>query len=521
MSLNANNYLAYIDALNEVGIALSAEKNFNVLLEKILMSAMRLTNADAGTLYLVAESRQQLEFMLFSNKTLHINLEHLAAKDSIFKYLPLYDAEGQANLKNIASHCYFLNKTINIADAYHADSFDFSGTKAADKKSGYHSKSFLVVPLRNHENKIIGILQLINAIDEATGKIIAFNEASTHLTESLASQAAITLTQQELINAQKKLFEAFIQLIAKAIDEKSVYTSRHCSRVPVITMLLADALLKTKTGPYKNFQLTTEELEELRIAAWLHDCGKVSTPEYVMDKATKLAALTDRIEVIELRFEILRRDAKIAMLEGRLTEAQYQKIIQELLEAEEFLHVMNIGGEFLAKADQEKIQMLAKKYSYNCLAGNPKPLLDAGDIENLSIARGTLTERERDIINNHVSVTLKMLQSLPYPDYLKNVPEIAGSHHERLNGQGYPRGLTADTMSVQARIVAIADIFEALTAADRPYKKAKKLSETLAIMQKMQEDGHIDSDLFNIFVQEKIYLRYAKGYLANEQLDIT
>ncbi|CAN5458884.1 HD family phosphohydrolase [soil metagenome] len=528
MSLNSTNYIEYIDALTDIGIALSAEKNQDMLLEKILVNAMRLTNADAGTLYLLTESQQELKFLIFSNNALNIQLRKLAYEDAIFQFIPLYEQDQKPNLKNIACCCFFLNKTINIADAYHAKNFDFSGTKAADKKLGYYSKSFLVIPLRNHENKIIGVLQLINAIDETTSKIITFNAENTHLAEALASQAAITLTQQQLISAQKKLFESFIQLIAKAIDEKSAYTSKHCTRVPIITMMLADAVQNTKEGPYKDFQLTSEQLEELRIAAWLHDCGKVTTPEYVMDKATKLAALNDRIEVIDLRFEILRRDLKISILENKLKQYSketlldddYQKSMDILLAEQNFLRWVNIGSEYLSNTDQKKIKEMAKKYHFSNVDGIQQFLLDKHEINNLSISKGTLNKQEREIIKNHVRVTLKMLESLPYPEYLKHIPEIAGSHHERVDGQGYPRGLTRDNMLIQARMVAIADIFEALTAADRPYKKAKTLSETLEIMAKMQKDQHIDSDLYDIFIREKIPWKYAKQYLKKSQIDV-
>lgn len=399
--------------------------------------------------------------------------------------------------------------------------------RATDKKLNYYSQSFLTIPLRNHEKKTIGVLQLINALDEKTGKIIAFSEEKISLAESLASQAAITLTQQELIQAQKNLFEAMIQLIARTIDEKSKYTSKHCSRVPIITLMLAEAAEQADNGYYKDFHLTHEEFEELRISAWLHDCGKIVTPVHIVDKATKLEEIYDRIEVIDLRLEILKRDLKIELLEKlihalpeekNILQNNYQIMAQSLDEAKHFLHTVNLGGEFLTDADKDKIKLLAKKNFI--LNGEMQTLLSEKDVKNLCISRGTLNDDDRAIINNHVSITKRMLSILPYPDYLKNVANIAGCHHERFDGKGYPNGLKGDEISIQSRMLAIADIFEALTASDRPYKPPRTLKETLTIMNDMTKAGHIDPNLFDLFMKEKIYLTYAKEYLNPEQIDV-
>ena len=528
MDIKLEDYRKYIHALNDIGIALTSEKDKEQLLGKILTSAMQLTHADAGTLYLLTEDQKALRFIFFSNNTLRINLQKVSGTDLTFKLIPLYDQSNHPNFKNITSSCVLENRTINIFDVYNNKNYDFVETRKTDMKFGYHSKSVLVVPLRNHEHKIIGVLQLINPIDSLSGEIIPFTEGNIHLTESLASQAGIVLTQQTLIAAQKNLFDAFIQLIAKAIDAKSVYTSNHCSRVPIITMMLAQAANEATEGPFKDFQMTTDQFEELRISAWLHDCGKVSTPEYVMDKATKLSDFMGRMNIIDNHFEIIKRDQKIALLEAQLNEsdqvddleAAYLTVINQLNDDQKFIHSMNQGKEFIAESDIERIQMIAMKYHFTNVDNEICPLIDEMDVKNLCIARGTLNNEERETIQNHVKVTLEMLESLPYPDHLKNVPEIAGSHHEHMDGKGYPRGLTGKEMSVQARMVAIADIFEALTAADRPYKAAKTLSETLKIMEKMKKDNHIDPDLFDLFIQNKIYLEYAKKYLKVEQIDV-
>jgi HD-GYP domain-containing protein (c-di-GMP phosphodiesterase class II) len=519
-------YSELITTLSEIGVALSAEKDPSKLLKLILSSAMELTNADGGTLYLV-EKDKELTYAIIANKTLGIMPASVAETALSLPSLPLY-INGEPNLKNVACYCYHQNKSVNIEDAYNHQGFDFSGARQSDTKLGYRSKSFLTIPLRDHENTRIGVLQLINAIDNDTHEVIPFAEERVLVAESLASQAAITLTKEKLILAQKKLFEAFLQLIAKAIDEKSQYTSNHCKRVPVLTTMIANAMNTVTDGPLKDMQLSVEQLEELNIAAWLHDCGKIVTPEHVMDKATKLAALTDRIEVINERFEIIKRDIKIAYLEKQMTadtaikqklEIECSNKIAALNQDQAYLNLANTGGEFISEDDKKKIREIGTKNTYSN-GKETKPLLSEDDIQNLSIARGTLNDAEREIIQNHVKITHAMLSSLPYPDYLKNVPAIAGSHHERMDGKGYPMGITKDKLSIQARIVAIADVFEALTSGDRPYKTAKSLKEVLGLMNEMKKAGHIDPDLYDLFINEKLYLEYAKKYLKPEQIDV-
>jgi hypothetical protein len=297
-------------------------------------------------------------------------------------------------------------------------------------------------------------------------------------------------------------------------------------------MLLAEAVHRSPSGPLRDFYLDEAGHYELEIAAWLHDCGKVTTPEYVVDKARKLETICDRIQQIDTRFEVVRRDAVIELLEGKLAaqekgetgeipalEATFHAQVVALETDRDFLRRCNSGDEFMSEADRAQVRAIAARYLWINPAGVQVPLLDADEIENLTISRGTLNDRERNIINNHSVTTIKMLESLPFPKHLRHVPEFAGGHHERMDGRGYPRGLTGAQMSVPARIIAVADVFEALTACDRPYKKAKTLSETLAIMGKMALDQHIDSELFRIFVRERVYLDYARRFLAPTQID--
>ena len=519
-----------LERLNSIGVALSAERDNNRLLEIILIGAKEITNADGGTLYTITDD-SHLKFEIMHTDTLGVDMGGTTGVKIPFPPLPLYLADGSPNLNMVAAHAVLKDKSVNIEDAYVAEGFDFSGTRKFDQSTGYRSKSFLAIPLKNHENEIIGVLQLINAMDAQTQKIIPFSASSQRLVESLASQAAIALTNHNLIEGLRNLFEAFIQLMADAIDEKSPYTGGHCQRVPELTMMLAEAIHHTETGPLKDFKMTELEQYELRIAAWLHDCGKVATPEWVMDKPTKLATIFDRIELIDQRFELLKAQTKAALLQKQLDslklnqhidaaslKAEYHTFMLKLDSDREFLRQSNFGCEFMTLEERQRVQDISN-YEYINADGKNVKFLSENEVYNLNIARGTLTQEERTIINNHIIVTIHMLESLPYPKSLRRVPEYAGGHHERMDGKGYPRGLTREQMSIPARMMGIADIFEALTSRDRPYKKAKTLSESLYILGSMKLDNHIDPDIFDFFVREKIYLRYAEKFLEPSQID--
>ena len=506
-----------LDELNAIGASLSSERNLGKLLENIVGAAMKITHADAGTLYLVDDEKQVLTFEILHNLSLDIRMGGTSGNPIPFYPIQMYH-DGQANHAMVVSHAALSGDTINIPDAYAADGFDFSGTKKFDTKTGYRSRSFLAVPMRDHEHEVIGVLQLINAMDETHSEVLQFSRDDQKLLESLTSQAAIAVRNQRLIQHLEELFEAFIKLINTAIDDKSPYTGGHCARVPVLTMMLAEAASRTETGPLKDFKLADQDRYELKMAGLLHDCGKITTPVHVVDKATKLHTLFDRIRLIDTRFEVLKRDARIAMLEGRRTRDEYDAFIAQLDDDREFLRRSNIGGEKMSDADVGRVQRIAARRWCNA-AGVEEDFLSADELENLTIRAGTLTAAEREIINHHIVVTIKMLESLPWPRHLKRVPEYAGGHHERMDGKGYPRGLTREQMSVQARLMGIADIFEALTAKDRPYKEGKTLTESLTILGKFKENGHIDPELFDVFIREKVYLDYARQFLAPEQID--
>jgi HD-GYP domain-containing protein (c-di-GMP phosphodiesterase class II) len=523
-----NPLLSRLEELNAIGIALSSERDINRLLETILLAAMRITHADAGTLYLLDADKQELTFEIMRTNSLGKALGGTTGQPIPASVFPIHlYKEGKPNHSMVVAHAALSGISVNIPDAYKAEGFDFSGTKGFDRKSGYRSTSFLAVPMRNHENEIIGVVQLINALDRSTDAIVAFSRQEQSLLESLSSQAAIALTNRRLIQQMEALFESFVTLINTAIDDKSPYTGGHCERVPVLTMMLADAVNRTAQGPLKDFVMTDKDRYELKIAGLLHDCGKITTPVHVVDKSTKLQTIFDRIHLIDTRFEVLKRDAEIAMLRARQDAApgemqrmrtELDERIRQLDEDREFLRHCNIGSEKMDTAHQQRVHRIAA-YTWRNETGEDASFLSTEELENLTIRSGTLTEAERQIINHHIDVTIKMLESLPWPKHLKNVPEYAGGHHERMDGAGYPRGLRREQMSVQARVMGIADIFEALTAKDRPYKRGKTLTESLSILGKFKENGHIDPDLFDVFVREKVYLQYAQQFLDQDQID--
>lgn len=520
------------ERLNEIGAALSHERDINRLLENILVAAKTITHADGGTLYRVTEDEASLRFEIVRNDSLKIAMGGTSGNPIPFAPLPLRKENGEENNSMVAAYAAIHQKTVNIADAYEAAGFDFSGTRKFDERTGYRSQSFLTVPMKNHENAVIGVLQLINSIDPDTGKVVPFSAADQRLAESLASQAAIALTNRQLISQLEQLFESFIQLINVAIDEKSPYTGGHCERVPVLTMMLAEAVNETKEGPLADFSMSDKDRYELKIAGLLHDCGKVTTPVHVVDKATKLQTLFDRIHLVDTRFEVLKRDAQIAMLKAKLAlrdvrdaraeerlEEDLGRHLRQLESDRAFLRQANIGSEAMTAEDQDRVRRIGTGYRWIDVEGRPANFLSDDELENLNIRAGTLTQKERETINYHIVATIKMLEQLPWPKHLKNVPEYAGGHHERMDGKGYPKGLTREQMSVQARVMGIADIFEALTARDRPYKRGKTLSESLEILGKFKLNGHIDPDLFDVFVRQKVYLKYAEQFLDPEQID--
>jgi HD-GYP domain-containing protein (c-di-GMP phosphodiesterase class II) len=519
-------HISNMRTVSGIGTAISVETDTSQLMHRVLDAAKQVVKADAGILYLVNDEGR-LELSLLSIDSIGLTSREAGA----LALLPSPSTPGPHD-NGSAAPPLVSDRTINVSDIDACTDFDFSAYRRFDEHVGYSSSSFLSVPMKNHEDEIIGVLQLINAYDGTTDNVVPFSLDAQRVAESLASQAAMALTKNRLVDAFRGLFEGLIHLLVTAVDEKSPYTGGHCRRVPILTNMLADAVCRTKTGPLQDFSFTTKERYELNIAALLHDCGKVITPAHVVDKSTKLETIYDRINLVNTRFEVLKREARIRCLLKQIeaiergdlsarTEAltNYEQEFRQIENDREFLQSCNIGGESMAEPLRERVRQIASSYRWVTPEGNNEPCLTDEEVYNLTIPKGTLTPEEREIIDYHIVATIRMLETLQYPRHLRSVPSIAGAHHERVDGRGYPNQLSRDEISIQGRILGIADVFEALTAADRPYKERKGVSEALSLLEEMKKEGHIDPDLFEVFVKEKVYLKYALECLNPEQID--
>ena len=490
-------------------------------------------NADAGTLYIMEDDKQYLRFEILQNDSMNIRMGGTRALEETLPKVPLYDQKGQPNHANVSSYTALTGNTVNIPDVYEAEGFDFTGPRKYDESTGYRSKSMLVIPLKNHENDIIGVLQLLNAQDRDTGEVVAFSPEYVDLIGSLASQAAVALTNTQLIQDLKNLFHAFIRSIATAIDAKSPYTKGHIDRVVELSMMITESINADDDGAFRDVFLNEDQTEELRIAAWMHDVGKITTPEHVVNKSTKVETIFDRIHLIETRFELIAEQIRTRFLNqkvdllsngkpdhqalGRIDVKCAEKLAQ-LQDDIAFIKACNQPGEFLEDDSIDRIRQIGTQTYF--INGSEEPYLTEDEIENLCIRKGSLNTAERDKIQDHATVTLKMLKQLPFPKKLSNVAEYASGHHEKLDGTGYPRGLSGEALSLQSRIMAVADIFEALTAKDRPYKKPMKLSQAIKILGFMEKDNHIDPEVLDIFLRNKLHLEYARVRMNPDQIDI-
>jgi HD-GYP domain-containing protein (c-di-GMP phosphodiesterase class II)/HAMP domain-containing protein len=497
---------------NAIGRALTSERTMAPILSRIVDAAATLFQADGCAVYTLGSAGCLAAALV---KVRSIGLETARDEDGL-----------GVEVSEIIGLCEA--GSINVPDVPADPRFD--ALRRFGARTGTRAQSTLVIPLRDHEGLVIGALQLIDPVD-AHGTVVPFTPETEDLALSIASQAAIAMRNSLLIAEFKNLFDSLIELLATAIDEKSPYTGNHCRRVPILASMIAEEVCRADSGPFADVVLTPQELYELDVAALLHDCGKVTTPVHVVDKATKLETIMDGIDLVDARFDVVSREIEIQDLERRLgavgdpgpsalAGADGLEERRKLLEADRaFLRECNTGGEFLSEQAKQRIREIADRYRWRVSDGTSRGVLDADQVENLAIARGTLNDRERKIVEDHIVVTMRMLEQLPFPRGLRNVPAIAGAHHERMDGKGYPLGLTRDEISLRGRILGLADVFEALTAKDRPYKRGKTLSESLEILGRMRLEGHIDPDLFDLFIEKRIYERYGRQHLDRTQLD--
>lgn len=554
-----------IDHFLKISKALSSEKDFAHLLQLILQEAISVSHAQAGTILLISEDEQHLECAMVINRITHNSLGDTPQGGTELPHHSLMD-------NDLDSHVVRSGEPIFIAhlDSYHE--LETFGITERFNLDDYQVDSLLSVPLVNQRNECIGLLQLSKA-KSTHDSSKPFAPSILPYIEALSSDAAVALDNRALLKSEEDLLDAFIQVLAGAIDAKSPYTGGHCQRVPVLAHMLSEAAMQSNEPPFADFSMSTEEQRQLHIASWLHDCGKVTTPEHVVDKATRLETIYNRIHEIRMRFEVVWRDTQISHLQARLKhqdspeklQADLAQQLDKIRDDFEFIASCNQGSTFMDEDKLQRLQEISRqtwqrqlddrlglsaeesdrmpKEPANNLPVTEQLLMDKpqnvipwpvgaqdqtldeftmrrpayaynhGEIHNLSISRGTLTNEERYKINEHVIQTLNMLHKMPFPRGLRQVPDWASNHHEQLNGKGYPRSLSAKDLSIPERIMAIADIFEALTASDRPYKTAKTLEQSLKIMQGMSDRGHICPDLFKLFVSSGVYRRYGEAYL--------
>ena len=542
--------------------SLASEQDFDSLLHGISRETMTIGAADGVLVYLVSEDEASLEPVILVDKVsgnLDVaSLPQFSRADD--------DALVQAAHRTDSSMLQLTAETVG-------------GLAALPGLFETDALTLAALPLRNRQAELVGVLCLVYRGIADVDDDGQFDNQLAFIS-ALSGFAAVSLESRQLLMMQKALLDAFIKLIAGAIDSKSPYTGGHCQRVPELTKLLAQAACDSTAEPFSDFTLNDQQWEALDIASWLHDCGKVTTPEYVVDKATKLETLYDRIHEIRMRFEVLKRDAELRYWQQRAAgedaaglDAALQDELKRLDDDFAFVAECNLGGEFMAPEKLERLQRIAgyewtrtlddrlgvsweERQRMERDAASPLPVTEKllgnkvqhlierqavdrlatdnpwgfrmdtpeykynrGELYNLEVGRGTLTEEERYKINDHIMQTIIMLEKLPYPRHLRDVPRIAGCHHETMDGTGYPKRLSREEMPLTARMMAIADIFEALTASDRPYKKAKRLSEAIRIMNFMKKDRHIDPDLFELFLRSGIYLEYGRRFLQADQLD--
>ncbi len=512
----SDHLMLQISKLSDIGRALSCEHDINALLEMICDHARKFTHADACTLYIIENN--SLHFKIVQSDSMDIRMGGRTGQSIPFPPVEMKET-------NVSAFVALKGVPVNIPDVYDTDLFDFTGPKQFDETNGYRSKSMLVIPMRNHENDIIGVLQLLNAKNPSTGDVISFSPDFEHLTESLASQAAIAITNAKLITDMENLFESFAEVMATAIDEKSPITGGHIRRVANLTLVMAQAIHDSTEDPFKDVTFSSEKFNELRVAAWMHDIGKVTTPVEIIEKSKKLETIFDRAQLVDLRMQFIIQQKE---LEGLLKEQKLnannsspQSIhnfkekqkseLEHLNEIRQFILKCNEPSEFL---DEQVILRLKEisNMTYKDIDGNLHPYLTDDELENLSIQKGSITEAERQVMKNHAQVTLDMLRKIPFTKKLKNIPNFAGAHHECLNGQGYPLGLKGEEIPFEGKLMAVTDIAEALTACDRPYKKTMPMEKVNQILREKVKENELDHDLVEFFIKEEIYNKYLNQY---------
>ena len=517
-----------LSQLNKIGVALSAERDIDKLLELILLKSREITAADAGSLYIVQRAKDAGD----ANGD-HLRFE-LAQNDSV--EIPFQKSTMPLDETSIAGHVALTGRTVNVPDAYHPPrGSPYTISRSFDEKSGYRSKSMLVVPMRDHKDVVIGVVQLINKkrgrsvklqpISRIEREVIPFTAVDENLVRSLASQAAVAFQNADLIGRIRTLFDQFVHRAVAAVELRDPITAGHSERVAILSVGLIKRVDAASAGPLAELRFSRDQVEELRYAALLHDFGKVAVQEKVLGKRKKLYAT--RLVAVRQRFAYIARALEVdyltkrleAITSGKATEATLGALMTEyerrrdeadrLLKAILAANEPTVVEEEMLRAFVDLPTRLFESYEqeerFPVEEWAQAPHLSSAEVEALSIRKGTLTDKEREEINSHVSHTYEFLARLPWTGEFRRIPEIAWAHHEKLDGSGYPRGLRAAEIPVQSKMMTIADIYDALVAQDRPYKKAVSPERALGILQGDVSRGLLDGDLFRVFVEARIY----------------
>ena len=493
--------------LNDIGIALSSEKNLNRLLETIVTEGRSFTHCDAGTLYRVHQKKQVLTFEIMQTESTGYYAGGTTDVKITVPPVPL-KIDGQPNFANVSAHVALSKEVVNIPDVYEAEGFDFTGPKKYDELTGYRTQSMLVIPMTDHTDKVLGVLQLINALSPE-GERIPFDEKYEAMVRSLASQAAVAINNAQLIKDIENLFKSVVHYTVKAIDARSPHTAGHSSRVAKLSRRIAEDINLQTSGPFADLHYSDDQLEEIWIAGIMHDVGKIGVPEEVLEKRNKLdgakyTVVLDRLQKIK-ELAILRAQLRNST-NGHAQDYQDEQLaaeLQALEEDHEFILWVNKPG-FLAPEKKEQLDGIAAK-TFIDGEGHEQPYLTEEELLNFSVVKGNLTDEERKTIQYHVVATDKLLRKLPFIDKLANVPLYAGSHHEWPNGKGYPKGLSGDEIPLPAKMMCIADVWDALTAQDRPYKPPIPPEKSKQILLSGAEHGEFDKDIVELFINHQLW----------------
>jgi len=506
-----NNTTNKLKTLNEIGIALSVEKDINKLLEMILTKSREFTNCDAGTFYRLDKKKEKLVFTVMHNDTMKEYSGGTSGQKPSPPAVPLYDENSNPNLSAVSAYVFHTSKSVNIPDIYEDKTSLSEGSKKYEKYTGYRTNSMLVVPMQNHNKEVIGVLQLLNAKDKK-GTIVPFEEEFNEIIQSLGSQAAVALDTVELIDSINLLLNSIIKYTVKAIDERSKHTAGHSSRVAKFTRKIAEKINEQKEGPFKNINFSDDQLEEIWVSGLMHDVGKIGVPESVLEKQNRLDGAN--FQVVLDRFNMIKENfifkSKIRNIKNNKSEDyiddQLKNELEQWEKEFEFINWINKPDGFLSDDKIAFLNSIKDKY-YTDSNGEQHCYLTDDEHDAFSVRKGNLTAPERKVIQSHILGTKKLLNKLPFPPKWENVPLYASSHHEWVNGKGYPNGLKGDAIPLPARIMCIADVWDAVTAQDRPYKPPTPTDKACEILKSGAKFGEFDKDVVDLFISEKLWER--------------